>query len=101
MTFKKWIAITGACVALAASASPSLAQQWPSRTVKVVVPYGVGGPGDTIGRLLGKQLTESLGQPVVIDNRPGAGATIGASAVAASPADGVAAGRAGRLAFGP
>ena len=64
------------------------AQGYPHKPIRFIVPYGVGGPGDTIGRLLGKQLTESLGQPVVIDNRSGATTIIGTELAAKSPPDG-------------
>lgn len=64
------------------------AQAYPHKPIRMVVPFGVGGPGDAIGRMLGKQLTESLGQPVVIDNRSGATTIIGTELVAKSPADG-------------
>ena len=50
----------------------ALAQTYPHKPLRFVVPFGVGGPGDAIGRMIGRQLTESLGQPVVIDNRSGA-----------------------------
>jgi tripartite-type tricarboxylate transporter receptor subunit TctC len=64
------------------------AQGYPHKPIRMVVPFGVGGPGDAIGRMLGRQLTESLGQPVVIDNRSGATTLIGTELVAKSPADG-------------
>ena len=66
----------------------AFAQAYPQKPVRFIVPYGVGGPGDAIGRLLGKQLTESLGQPVVIDNRSGATTIIGTELAAKSPPDG-------------
>lgn len=74
--------------ALCALALNANAQSFPARPIRLVVPFGVGGPGDAIGRMLGKQLTESLGQPVVIDNRSGATTIIGTEIVAKSPADG-------------
>jgi tripartite-type tricarboxylate transporter receptor subunit TctC len=64
------------------------AQQYPSKPIRFVVPYPPGGPLDTIARLLGAKVGESLGQPVVVDNKPGAGGNIGADIVAKSPADG-------------
>jgi len=64
------------------------AQAWPTRAIRLVVTFPPGGSSDIVARLIAPTLSERLGQPVVIDNRPGAGATIGASAVAASPADG-------------
>lgn len=64
------------------------AQTYPHKPIRFVVPFGVGGPGDAIGRMIGRQLTERLGQPVVIDNRSGATTIIGTELVAKSPPDG-------------
>jgi len=64
------------------------AQTWPTKPIKLVVPFPPGGGNDALGRLIGQKLGEALGQPVVVDNRPGAGATIGTDVVAKSPADG-------------
>ncbi len=64
------------------------AQVYPSRAVKMIVPFPAGGPTDILGRLLGQKLTESWGQSVVIDNRPGGGGLIGGQIAAKSPPDG-------------
>lgn len=64
------------------------AQNFPHKPIRFVVPFGAGGPGDAIGRMIGRQLTESLGQPVVIDNRSGASTIIGTEITAKSPPDG-------------
>ncbi|MES2195365.1 MAG: tripartite tricarboxylate transporter substrate binding protein [Pseudomonadota bacterium] len=64
------------------------AQDYPSRTIKIIVPTGAGGITDILARLVGKSLSEQLGQPVIIDNRPGAGGTIGTRAVAQADPDG-------------
>jgi tripartite-type tricarboxylate transporter receptor subunit TctC len=64
------------------------AQDYPARPVKIVVPYGVGGSADVYGRFLAAKLSDALGQPFVIENRPGAGAVIGTDAVAKSAPDG-------------
>ena len=79
-----------ALVALPAAMLPAvtLAQTYPHKPIRFVVPFGVGGPGDAIGRMIGRQLTESLGQPVVIDNRSGATTIIGTELTAKSPPDG-------------
>ncbi len=74
--------------ALFAAALPSLAQTWPNRTVKIVVPFPAGGPTDVLTRVLADKLGGQLGQPVVVENKPGAGGSIGADFVAKSPADG-------------
>ncbi len=75
---------------LAASvlAAPALAQEWPSRPIKIIVPYTPGTGQDTIARTLAPKLTEKLGQPIIIENRPGAAGNIGTEMVAKSPADG-------------
>ncbi len=68
--------------------SPVNAQQYPARTVRVVIPYPPGSTPDIVGRTLSAKLQDALGQPFVVDNRTGAGGNIGAEAVAKSPADG-------------
>ena len=83
------VAITFATAALASSAlAQSAAGAYPVKPIRLVVPFPPGGPADTIGRLVGGELTTSLGQPVIIDNRAGAGGAIGADAVAKSAPDG-------------
>jgi len=64
------------------------AQQWPNRTIRVIVPYAPGATGDIGGRLYGEELGKSLGQSVVIDNKTGAGGTIAMAELARAPADG-------------
>lgn len=64
------------------------AQEYPSRLIKVVVPYPAGGTTDIMARLLQDPLTKLLGQPLVIENRPGAASIVGTLEVARSPADG-------------
>ncbi len=66
----------------------ALAQTYPTKTIKIVVPFAPGGISDVLARVLGQKLNESWGQPVVIENRPGAGTTIGADFVVKSPPDG-------------
>lgn len=78
-----------AALAAALAASSALAQQpWPSRAVKIVVPFGVGGPADLYARFLASRLGEALGQSFVVENRPGGGAIVGTEAVAKSAPDG-------------
>src|SRR5881394_313698 len=67
---------------------PAAAQDWPNRTIRVIVPYPPGGPADIVGRLSAQKLQEKLGVTVVVENRSGASGTIGAEAVRQSPPDG-------------
>ncbi|MGB9117003.1 tripartite tricarboxylate transporter substrate binding protein [Bradyrhizobium sp.] len=80
-----------AAVLLAAQAflaDSALAQDYPTRAIRIIVPFGAGGPADVAARVLGNALQESLKQPFVIENRPGAGAVIGTQEAAQSPPDG-------------
>jgi len=66
----------------------ALAQPWPSRLVRFIVPFAPGGQSDAVARIVGQKLSERWGQPVIIENKPGAATTIGADLVAKSPPDG-------------
>ena len=77
-----------AMAALAALSAPAAAQSWPNKPVKIVVPFGPGGPADVYARILGQELSEVLKQQFIIDNKPGAGAVIGADYVAKAKPDG-------------
>jgi tripartite-type tricarboxylate transporter receptor subunit TctC len=68
--------------------APAMAQDYPSRPVRVIVPFGAGGPTDVFTRAISEELRKSLGQPFVMENRPGAGTIIGSEAAAKSPSDG-------------
>lgn len=82
---KLLVAVATAVAALVGSAQ---AADYPNKPVTFVVPFSPGGSNDIVGRQLTKQLSEMWGQPVVVENRPGAGATVGSAHVAAQPADG-------------
>ena len=73
---------------LACAASWANAQSWPNRPVKMIVPFPAGGPTDVMTRVLSDKLGQAIGQPVVVENRPGAGGSIGADFVAKSAPDG-------------
>ncbi len=77
-----------ACLAAVFIATTSMAQTYPSKPIRLVLPYAPGGVVDFIGRTLGQRLSEQLGQQAVADNRPGAGGIIGVEAVARSAPDG-------------
>jgi tripartite-type tricarboxylate transporter receptor subunit TctC len=72
----------------AAFPSPARAQPYPNRLIKMIVPFPPGGPIDTMGRLVAHEVANRLGQEVIIENRPGAGSTLGTKAVAAAEPDG-------------
>ena len=74
--------------ALTAIALPVAAQTWPAKPIKIVVPFPAGGTSDVLARILAQKMTESWGQPVVIENKPGSSGNLGADAVAKSAADG-------------
>jgi tripartite-type tricarboxylate transporter receptor subunit TctC len=88
MTFRRWLVLASACIFLAASMPSGFAQQWPTRTVKVVVPYGVGGVTDTMARVTADRLGKMLNQTFVIENKLGAGGAIGVDYVMHAPQDG-------------
>src|ERR1039457_6327633 len=69
-------------------ALPALAETYPSRTVRLIVPFGAGGPADVYARILAKYLSEETKQSFVVEDRPGAGSLIGTDAVAKSAPDG-------------
>jgi tripartite-type tricarboxylate transporter receptor subunit TctC len=88
-TMKAILATLFSAAALVLSASAhAQAPAYPSKTIKIIVPFAVGGIADTFARVVGQKLFETWGQPVVVDNKPGAGGNIGADFVAKSPPDG-------------
>src|SRR5262245_5572933 len=87
---KPRVLATSALCALAAAVSctPAAAQEWPAKPVRMVIPFPPGGSNDIVGRMIGQQLSERLGRQFVVDNRGGAGGTIGTEMIAKSPPDG-------------
>lgn len=73
---------------LFAASAPAWAQAWPAKPVRVVVPFPPGGASDALARMVAQKMGEQLGQPFVVENRPGAASTIGIAEAAKSPADG-------------
>jgi tripartite-type tricarboxylate transporter receptor subunit TctC len=89
MTFSSVLRVASAAIALASAGIDSAsAQDWPTRSIRLMVGFGAGGGTDIAARLVAQPLSEILGQPVVVENRPGAGGTTAADAVAKSPKDG-------------
>ncbi|MGH8619230.1 MAG: tripartite tricarboxylate transporter substrate binding protein [Burkholderiales bacterium] len=79
-----------AAVLCALAALPAVAQDWPTKPVRMVIPFPPGGSNDIVGRMIAQQLSERLGKQFVVDNRGGAGGSIGTEMIAKSPADGYA-----------
>lgn len=82
------VALLALAGALIASAPAAIADDYPSRPVKIIVPFGAGGPTDVYTRAIAEELRKSLRQPFIMENRPGAGTTIGTDVVAKAPPDG-------------
>jgi tripartite-type tricarboxylate transporter receptor subunit TctC len=82
------IALAGAVLVLASPVALAQSSPWPSKPITYVVPFPAGGTTDILGRVIAQKLSTALGQPVVIENRPGAGGNIGSDFVAKAPADG-------------
>jgi tripartite-type tricarboxylate transporter receptor subunit TctC len=76
------------CAVLAFASSHAAAQKWPDKTVRIVTPFAPGGGTDVFGRLIAQRLSEMHGQQFIVENRPGAGSTLGTEYVAKSPPDG-------------
>ena len=97
----RWIAAAALC--LSASWGNAQAQNYPSRAITLVIPFAPGGSTSIVGRGIADKMSELLGEKVVVDNRPGAGGTVGTKAVAKSDPDGytLLLGYTGTLAIGP
>ena len=88
MALRQWLATAGACFVFFVSIQACSAQQWPTRTVRIVVPYGAGGVTDTMARVTADRLGKALNQTFVIENKLGAGGAIGVDYALNSPQDG-------------
>lgn len=89
MQMRALIAIAALAAAAPAALSPAGAQsEYPTRPIRLIVPYPAGGATDVVARIVAEKMTDTLGQTIVVENRPGAGTMIGASAVARGEADG-------------
>jgi tripartite-type tricarboxylate transporter receptor subunit TctC len=97
------IAAVVAVMAMLGAGAPAQAQSYPVRTIRLIVPFPAGGPVDVMGRLIAQSLSSSLGQQVIVDNRPGAGSTLAGREVARAAPDGytLLLGSAATLAIGP
>ena len=84
----KLIAAIFAAAAALLAVLPAQAQQYPNKPIRVIVPYAAGGTSDILARQIGPKLTDAWGQPVIIENKPGANGNVGAEFVAKSPPDG-------------
>jgi tripartite-type tricarboxylate transporter receptor subunit TctC len=85
---RRFLHLTAGAVSLIAAPRFSRAEAWPSRPVRIIVGFGPGGAPDILARLIGQWLSERLGQPFIVENRPGAGSNIATEAVVRAPADG-------------
>jgi len=87
-SYKLLACVLGLCALGLGAAAPAAAQNYPKGVVKWIVPFPPGGPTDVVGRIVAQQLQEAWGQPIVVENKPGAGTMIGTDAVAKSAPDG-------------
>jgi tripartite-type tricarboxylate transporter receptor subunit TctC len=81
-------AVIGVLLMLSGAAAPAVAQTYPAKTVRLILPFPPGGPSDILGRALAQKLTEQMGQQVITDNRAGAGGNLGLELTAKAPPDG-------------
>jgi tripartite-type tricarboxylate transporter receptor subunit TctC len=85
---RKLLQVTGGMLAFPALTRMAAAQAWPARPVRIVVGFAAGGPNDIAARIIAQRLSERLGQPFIVENRPGAGSNIATEVVVRAPADG-------------
>jgi tripartite-type tricarboxylate transporter receptor subunit TctC len=103
MLNRRRFVVTGCAFPVFCCAQSALADDYPSRSITLIVPQAPGGGNDTIARIIAQKMTQSLGQQVIVDNRPGAGGTLGTRQLAKSAADGyaIAMGSTGTLTMAP
>src|SRR5829696_10109723 len=82
------VAVVAGCVVLGGLPTRAAAQAYPSKPIHFIVPFTPGGSNDVLARVVGQKLSDTWKQPVIVENKPGAGGNIGADQVAKSPADG-------------
>ena len=87
-TRRSFLKATATTIAAAAASRAAWAQQWPTKPIRMIVPFSAGSTSDVLGRLIAQSLSSALGQNIVVENRGGAGGSIGSALVAQSPADG-------------
>jgi tripartite-type tricarboxylate transporter receptor subunit TctC len=85
---RRFLRLAAATAALPATSRIAWAQAYPTRPVRFIVAFAAGGTNDIVARLIGQGLSERIGQPVIIENRPGAGSNIGTEVVVRAPPDG-------------
>jgi tripartite-type tricarboxylate transporter receptor subunit TctC len=103
MNRRDFLRMVGACLAVAAWPRLARAQGWPARPIRLIVPFPPGGGTDVVSRMIAERLQTSLGTPIVVDNRPGAGGNLGLDAVAKAAPDGyvIGMGQTSNLAINP
>jgi len=85
---KRWLTLLASLALAFAAAAADAQDKYPSKVVRLIVPFAAGGSTDIVARALGQELSKLIGQPVIVENKPGAGGTIGSDYVAKSPPDG-------------
>jgi len=88
MRKRAWLALLAASALIAGQMAPARAQDWPTKPIRLIIPYAPGSGADSAARLIAAQLGKVLGQTVFVDSRPGGNTTIAGVAVARAPADG-------------
>lgn len=88
LTTRRSVIFSAAAAMLSLASGHAMAQAWPAKPINLVVPFAAGGTTDVLARAVGVELAKVLGQPVIVESKPGAGATLGADYVAKAKPDG-------------